>query len=141
VSFFATCDHLLKPLLSQRMKQETSCNVLASAQLGITALPVERRKAVRYRWQGSEHSCLKGDGLTRDISATGAYVLAATSPPANALVDVEIYLLGTGERKSRIKTRARVLRVDDSVMASRRLGFSLEGGGFHLFLGQVCGCK
>jgi hypothetical protein len=131
------------------MKQETTRSAPASAQLGTTAVPVERRKAVRYRlavplvfrWQGSGHNCLQGDGLTRDISATGAYVLAATSPPANALIDVEIYLLGFRERKLRIKARARVLRVEDSVMASRRLGFSLEGDGFHLFPGQVCACK
>jgi hypothetical protein len=127
----------------QHMEPEIQRGVPTDSQPALTSFFADRRKAVRYRlgvplifrWQGSRH-CLQGDGLTRDISVTGAYVLAATSPPADAVVDVEIYLLGFRKPMLRIQARMKVLRVDDSTTAPGRLGFSLEGDGFHLFPGR-----
>jgi hypothetical protein len=131
------------------MKQEALPKNSTNAQATTTGVPAERRKAVRYRlevplvfrWQGSERSRLQGDGVTRDISAEGAYVLAVTAPPIGALVDVEVYLLGFREPKSRIKARMCVSRVDDSVTSFGRFGFSLVGDGFQLISRQVRGCS
>ena len=129
------------------MKHETSAEGLSAQQPGTSSDPVERRRAVRYllevplvfRWQGSGNRHLQGDGVTRDISARGAYVLSVTAPPVGAVVHVEVYLLGFREPKSRIKARMRVSRVDDRATHSARLGFSLAGDGFQLISRQVRG--
>ncbi len=117
-------------------------------QPGTTGASVERRRAVRYllevplifRWLGPECSRLQCDGVTRDISARGAYVLSVTAPPVDAVVDVEVYLLGYREPKSRIKASMKVSRVDDRSEGAARLGFSLAGDGFQLISRQVRGC-
>jgi hypothetical protein len=129
------------------MKQEVSLENSARNEPGTMSVPAERRKAVRYllevplvfRWQGAGDKRLQGDGVTRDLSAKGAYVLSVTSPPVEAVVDVEVYLLGFREPKSRIKARMKVSRVDDRAEGSARLGFSLVGGGFRLISRQVRG--
>jgi hypothetical protein len=92
-----------------------------------------------FRWQGRGNGHLQGDGVTRDISARGAYVLSVTAPPVGAEVHVEVYLLGFREPRSRIKARMRVSRVDDRATDSARLGFSLAGDGFQLISRQVHG--
>ncbi len=130
----------------QNMKQEASPETSMQNQPG-TSVSVERRRAVRYllevplifRWLGPERSRLQGDGVTRDISARGAYVLSVTAPPVDAEVDVEVYLLGYREPKSRIKARMKVSRVDDRAQGAARLGFSLVGDGFQLISRQVRG--
>jgi hypothetical protein len=131
----------------QRMKHEAPPAELSVHQPGTTCASVERRRAVRYllrvplvfRWQGSGNNHLQGDGVTRDISARGAYVLSVTAPPVGTVVHVEVYLLGFREPKSRIKARMRVSRVDDRAMDLARLGFSLAGDGFQLISQQVRG--
>jgi PilZ domain len=115
------------------------------AQVVPTDSPAERRKAVRYRlevplvfrWRGPGNSRQRGDGMTRDISAKGAYAIGLTAPPVHARVDVEVYLLGFREPKARIKARMKVSRVDHRVASPGRLGFSLMGNGFQLLSGQV----
>jgi hypothetical protein len=129
------------------MNHEGSPEGFSVHQAEPTSAPVERRRAVRYllkvplvfRWQGSGNSHLQGDGVTRDISARGAYVLSVTAPPVGAVVHVEVYLLGFREPKSRIEARMRISRVDHRPMDSARLGFSLAGDGFQLISQQVRG--
>ena len=85
---------------------------------------------------------MQSSGVTYDISTAGAYVLASTLPPANAVVDVEIDLLGFREPKSRMKSRMKVLRVDRSTgdkagdnADKGRVGFSVVGDEFTLLRG------
>jgi PilZ domain len=126
------------------MKQEASLDLSLDTEPGDSGDTAERRKAVRYRlevplvfrWQGAGRSWLQCDGVTRDISAKGAYVIAVTSPPAGAVVHVEVYLLGFHERKSRIKARMKALRVDTYAGRSGRMGFALKGDSF-----QSCRAK
>jgi len=130
------------------MKPEASVEVSPRNQPSTTSVSVERRKAVRYllevplifRWLGSGRSRLQGDGVTRDISARGAYVLSVTAPPMDAVVDVEVYLLGYRVPKSRIKARMKVSRVDERTEGAARLGFSLVGDSFQLISRQVRNC-
>jgi hypothetical protein len=146
--FFRHLSRFADAVSLQHMKHEALPEGLPGTQAGTAVAPAERRKAVRYRlevplvfrWQGSERSVLQGDGVTRDISARGAYVRSVTAPPVGALVDVEVYLLGFREPKSRIKARMVVSRVDDSVSGCGRLGFSLVGDGFQLISRQVRSC-
>jgi hypothetical protein len=109
--------------------------------------PMERRKLSRYRvalplvfrWVNSGRRQMQSSGVTYDISTAGAYVLASTLPPANAVLDVEIDLLGFREPHSRMKSRMKVLRVDRSTGNERgdsgRVGFSMVGDEFTLLRG------
>ena len=78
---------------------------------------------------------MQASGVTYDISTAGAYVLAATLPPVNALIDVEIHLLSFREPKSRMKSRMKVLRVDRGTGDQTRVGFSVAGDEFTLLRG------
>ena len=130
------------------MKQEASLETSTHNPPETTSVSVERRRAVRYllevplifRWLGPERSRLQCDGVTRDISARGAYVFSVTAPPVDAVVDVEVYLLGYREPKSRIKARMKVSRVDERTEGAARLGFSLVGDSFQLISRQVRNC-
>ncbi len=78
---------------------------------------------------------MQASGVTFDISTAGAYVLASTLPPAHAIVEVEIHLLGFREPKSRMKSRMEVLRVDHATGDQGRVGFSVAGDEFTLLRG------
>jgi len=80
------------------------------------------RKEIRYRlgtlavftWEGADHRTLKGEGVTRDISVQGAYILTPTSPPADCVVRLDLMLppLAGPNTAMRITGEARVIRVD-----------------------------
>jgi hypothetical protein len=83
---------------------------------------MELRKVIRYQldapalfsWVGVQHKRLKGEGVTRDISVLGAFILTPTCPPVAAPVQVEVLLRSTTGLKSvfRIEGEARVVRID-----------------------------
>lgn len=80
------------------------------------------RKEIRYRldapavfsWQGAHHRRLQGEGITRDVSVQGAFILTATMPPPNCLIQVDLLLPSLNGMKSmvRITGKARVTRVE-----------------------------
>jgi hypothetical protein len=84
--------------------------------------PMEMRKEIRYRldapavfsWEGAHHRRLQGEGITRDISVQGAFILTATMPPPDCPVQVDLLLPSlTGVKgMMRITGRARVIRLD-----------------------------
>lgn len=85
----------------------------------------ELRNRVRYRlsadavfgWEGLQGNRLLGEGLTRDISVAGAFIFTRTCPPVGATLDLDIFLSpvpGSGGRTVRIKTEAKVIRVEHS---------------------------
>jgi hypothetical protein len=130
------------------MKPEASLDPSLDVQHDGSIDSAERRGAVRYRlevplvfrWQGAGRNWFQCDGVTRDISAKGAYVLAVTSPPVGAVVHVEVYLLGFRERKSRIKAMMKASRVDTNAGRSGRMGFALKGDSFQMLSRQVRSC-
>jgi len=96
---------------------------------------MERRKLTRYplsvpvlfTWRGKNGPLLRGEGLTRDISASGAYVLSTAAPPVDAVLKVEFSLpRPSGKGQTRIKGKLVVLRVDDKATAGKRIGFAGE---------------
>lgn len=106
-----------------------------------TGIGQERRKSTRYRvgapalffWKNGRGERFQGEGVTRDISVVGAYVLTATCPPGDLAVDLEIILPSIhGASKPRIKAKTRVLRVEHKVEGGVRSGFSVIGDGFAL---------
>jgi len=104
-------------------------------------LAVERRAGIRYRlnasvmfrWNGPGADRYQGEGTTRDLSVAGAYVVTATCPPPNAVVQVEVFLpLSGGGMRAMMKADMVVLRVEHEVAGNKRSGFSAVGKGFSL---------
>src|SRR5665213_1249641 len=102
---------------------------------------IERRKGIRYRlnasvmfrWSAHEKGQFQGEGVTRDMSVAGAYVLTATCPPPNAIVQLEVFLrLSDGGSKALMKADMTVLRVEHGIAGTNRSGFSVAGKGFSL---------
>jgi hypothetical protein len=62
--------------------------------------PMEMRREIRYRldartlfsWESPQHSRVQAEGVTRDISVLGAFILTSTCPPVGIPVQVEIVL-------------------------------------------------
>ena len=101
----------------------------------------ERRKGIRYRmnasvmfrWDGPDSGHYQGEGITRDMSVAGAFVLTATCPPPNAVVEMEVFLpLSDGGSKALMKADMMVLRVEHDIAGNNRSGFSVVGKGFLL---------
>ncbi len=106
---------------------------------------MELRKRVRHRlaadavftWEGAEHTPLYGEGVTRDISPSGAYIFSLTCPPVGGIIQLEVSLLPLdgGSRTLRFKTAATVIRVEhanaggDEGFAVVLEGLSLTEGG------------
>jgi len=102
---------------------------------------VERRNAERYRvqmpvifsWENPRGSRFRGEGVTRDISEVGAYVVSATCPPLMSEVEVEIVVFWapTGP-ESCLRGKMQVLRREDESNGPGGCGFSLSGEAFAL---------
>lgn len=67
------------------------------------------------------------------MSIEGVFILTATCPPANALVQMEVILpLFDGASKAQMKADMTVLRVDHDITGNSRSGFSAVCKGFLL---------
>jgi hypothetical protein len=95
------------------------------SELNRQPVSTELRNRVRYRlsanaffaWEGARHGRLLGEGVTRDISLNGVFIFTRTCPPVGATLELDILLFptpGNGARSVRIKTEARVIRVEHS---------------------------
>ena len=105
------------------------------------AHPIEQRKAKRYRmttaaifrWIGPDNTRFQAEGATRDMSVQGVFVLTATCPPANAVVQMEIVIpLSDGASKAEMKADMIILRVEHDIAGVSRSGFSAVSKGFSL---------
>lgn len=84
--------------------------------------PIEMRKEIRYRldapavfsWEGAGHRRFRGEGITRDVSVQGAFILTATMPPPDCPIQLDLLLPSLTGIKTmmRITGKARVLRVE-----------------------------
>ena len=102
---------------------------------GDTRAPMEMRKEVRYRldapavfsWIGARHKRFQGDGVTRDISVQGAFILTATIPPPDCPIQVDLLLPSlTGIMSMmRITGKARVIRLEHPSSGARNHGFAV----------------
>jgi len=83
--------------------------------------PIEMRKELRYRldaplvfsWEGVGLRRFLGEGITRDVSLRGAFILTTKTPPPDCTLRVDILLSYTGLKTiMRITGKARVLRLE-----------------------------
>jgi hypothetical protein len=96
---------------------------------------MEMRKEIRYRldapalfyWESAEQRRLQGEGITRDISVFGAFIVSPTCPPVEAPVQFEVVLpsLAGAMPVIRIKGEARVVRVDHPTGGPVENGFAV----------------
>ena len=88
---------------------------------------------VIFHWKGPDNERFQGAGFTRDMSIASAFVLTATCPPPNAMVQMEVLLPPSdGASKARMKADMTVLRVEQDTAGNERSGFSAVGKGFTL---------
>ena len=102
--------------------------------------PMETRREIRYRldapalfsWESAQHKRLQGEGVTRDISVFGAFILTPTCPPVDVPIQVEVVLPSLTGLKPIIRVcgTARVLRVDHSSNGGGKNGFAIVSDDF-----------
>ncbi len=96
---------------------------------------MELRKDMRYRldapavfsWEGARGRRFQGEGITRDISVQGAFILTATVPPPDCPVQVDLLLPSVAGFMStmRISGTARVIRVEHPAAGAWVRGFAV----------------
>jgi len=102
--------------------------------------PMELRREIRYRldapalfyWESAQHKRLRGEGVTRDISVFGAFILSPTCPPLDVPIQVEVVLPSLTGLKPvlRVSGAARVLRVDHRSKGEGENGFAVVSEDF-----------
>ena len=91
------------------------------------------RAPVIFRWKKSRSERFQGEGVTRDVSVAGVYVLTSTCPPVDSIIQMDVVLQPLfSTPKTRIKAEMRVLRVEHDIASEGRSGFSAVGKGFSL---------
>jgi len=104
---------------------------------------MERRECTRYRlacqvrfsWKNEEQERFHGRGITRDISARGAFILSAACPPAAATVHLKILIAPDppDAPSARLRGDAQVLRVEQATGGQEQGGFAVVTKGFALW--------
>jgi hypothetical protein len=102
---------------------------------------MEMRKDIRYRldapavfsWEGGRHRRFQGEGITRDISVQGAFILTATMPPPDCPIQVDLLLPSLTGMSSmmRITGKARVIRVEHPSADAQVRGFAVVTDDLH----------
>ena len=96
---------------------------------------MEMRKELRYRldapavfsWEGARHRRFQGEGITRDISVQGAFIMTTSMPPPDCPVQVDLLLpsLTGTDGMMRITGKARVIRVEHPSSDTWLRGFAV----------------
>lgn len=83
---------------------------------------MDMRREIRYRldapavfsWEGMSRRRFQGEGVTRDVSVQGAFILTTTMPPPDIPIQVDLLLPSLTGMSSmmRITGRARVIRIE-----------------------------
>jgi hypothetical protein len=103
---------------------------------------LERRKQIRHElsaravfsWVGPEQKRLEREGVTRDISESGAFVVTTSCPPALASVRMELFLPPFRGTVATVRLRAemRVIRIEQAPPGDQQSGFAVKGPGFSI---------
>jgi len=87
---------------------------------------------VAFFWENAEGGKFQAEGVTRDISDVGVYVLSERCPPMKSKVRVEVMLAQQGIAGASLKGNMWVLRVEDGPEGFDGCGFALAGTTFSL---------
>jgi hypothetical protein len=108
---------------------------------------MELREKIRYpvralavfSWEGVRGDRLQGEGLTRDISLSGAFLFSPICPPVKETIQVEILLPPLNGSASRVQIRAEacIVRVEHCLLESGQSGFAISTAGFDLVTSSI----
>lgn len=103
--------------------------------------PMELRKEFRYRleapafffWEGGKETRFYGEGITRDISLQGAYIVTGTNPPPRCSLQLDLLLppISGVDALLRISGKVRVVRVDLRSGKNSGIGFAVLSDGHY----------
>jgi hypothetical protein len=90
-----------------------------------------------FSWEGPEQKKLEGEGVTRDISSSGAFIVTTSCPPVYTVVHVELFLppLHGTVATVRIRAEALVLRMEHGPPGEQQSGFAVDSPGFRFSSG------
>lgn len=97
---------------------------------------VDRRKHIRFplrvvaffSWAQPRTGTFSAEGVTRDVSANGAFIFSSTCPPADALVHVEILLPRfSGAANFLVTANMRPQRFERAASTTEKCGFAVAG--------------
>jgi len=117
------------PLAKRQMRQAEACPTASVQRDPRIRFPgrekratMEMRKEIRYRldapavfsWEGANCKRFQGEGITRDISVQGAFILTATMPPPDCPIQVDLLLPSLAGMNSmmRVTGKAHVVRIE-----------------------------
>jgi hypothetical protein len=89
--------------------------------------PVETR--VSFWWEDEDGNQRQGEGTSRDISETGAFVFAPGCPPVGADVKLRIFIVPAPHttRVLNMEFEGQVLRVEQTAPGGSKSGFAVWG--------------
>jgi hypothetical protein len=90
-----------------------------------------------FSWEGPERERFKGEGVTRDLSESGAFIVTTSCPPARASVRVELFLPPLRGTVATVLLRADMLvvRIEQAHPGDQQSGFAVESPGFRISSG------
>ena len=82
---------------------------------------------VHFWWKGEAGDRRRGEGLSRDISVTGAFIFASDCPPIGTEIGIRIFLVAVPEitKGLCVETHGRVLRVEQITGGELGSGFAV----------------
>ena len=87
---------------------------------------------VKFSWEGPDRDRLHGEGMSRDVSVAGAFILTPACPPVGTTLQLEIALppLYGPTPTVRLKGKARVVRIERAAESPAQSGFAVVSQGF-----------
>lgn len=99
------------------------------------------RAQVRFSWKGPDGIRHREEGLTRDISERGIFVLTEFHPPFGTRVRFEVSYNSAPTRQLRIQGQGQVVRIDKADQAQKQDGFAAATKAIKLFGDDLGGDK
>lgn len=108
----------------------------SARETNLNARNAETRRTIRYEiaaktnfWWTDQHGAARqSEGITRDLSTRGAFVVAAVCPSAGSHIEVRINISNSAANRSGADLHAKgiVLRVERAMGDRRENGFSVQ---------------
>jgi c-di-GMP-binding flagellar brake protein YcgR len=101
----------------------------------LDASTVERRHSTRYEihaavaffWNDAEAKEVQGEGLTRDISDVGLYIVSEQCPPMKSKVQIEVLFGKANGPGVSLTGNMQVVRIERNLKIAGVFGFAIAG--------------
>jgi hypothetical protein len=87
------------------------------------------KTAVKFSWESPQNGCCRGEGVTRDISPSGVFVLTDERLPLGTTVKLEVTLPSPRKSPSGalLRTRGHIVRAEQLGFAAvAEMGFRMQ---------------